>query len=816
MSLKILAGPDNWEYLTKYFALGLENFDCKIFSYEGTSEISLQWGESLQGLLSRLPEDWKPDWVVWWLPEYLRFPPDIQSCPYPTLLVVSDWNVISEPLYRIVEAFDVVATDAVGVRRLSEFGVNVPFFQAPLYGFVPGYHRSVERERDIPVGYIGNTNGLAYRERMRTLATACHGLDQGQVMVASGVFGDEYIQLLNRCRITLNHSLRGELNMRSFEAMACGSLLFCEDTNLEARQYFQDGEHLVMFNQENLVDKLRYYLSRPEEANRIARNGYDQVQEFSYQKRWDRLLEEAQLLFTGKPRPFPALPPKEQKRRYLDYSYQVFSPLGMESALEQARQTAAELEEDDDLLNLLACTQAFQADLSGFGKREKLFQEALSNFEKIGELGLLPRLSRARVLVNLGRAEEAVAVLKASINSSIEVEPVSFYPRLMHPLALAWERDTSPTAREAGARWLALDLLSALDEPSRAEHAQKALSHRPDQPTTWIRLSRCDGLPKEQKVQALTEAIEWAPFLIEAHLLRLETASPSAPEYARWADETRLMVESLAGLDFGEAKKRYQNRLHPALNSRSEARPAATLEEFAEGIRFDFCPPDTGLNNLFLWEPTKSIESINTVFPADDHAIKERLRPIADVPRMSTLALAAIINRAVAQMPEDQAYLNIGVWNGYSFLAGMLGNSHKRCIGVDNFSQFGGPEDDFRRRFEKYRSPAHSFHDLDYEVYLRTQHKEPLGVYFYDGEHSYKNQYTGLRAAEKFFAPGCWILVDDTNWDEPREATLEFIRRSRRRYRLVLDVRTPYSGHPTWWNGLMLLQHLGPIRKRKG
>ena len=58
--------------------------------------------------------------------------------------------------------------------------------------------------------------------------------------------------------------------------------------------------------------------------------------------------------------------------------------------------------------------------------------------------------------------------------------------------------------------------------------------------------------------------------------------------------------------------------------------------------------------------------------------------------------------------------------------------------------------------------------------------------------------------------------MDDTNWDEPREATLEFIRRSRRRYRLVLDVRTPYSGHPTWWNGLMLLQHLGPIRKRKG
>ena len=814
--MKILAGPDNWEYLTKFFGLGLENYDCKVFGYDGSGELNLQWGDSLQDLLAQLPEGWEPDWVVWWLPEYLRFPPDIHHCPYPTLLVVSDWNVISEPLYRMVEAFDVVATDAMGVRRLGEFGVDIPVFQAPLYGFVPGYHRLLECERDIPVGYVGNTNGLAYRERMRTLATACHGLAQDQVMVASGVFGDEYVRLLNRCRITLNHSLRGELNMRSFESMACGSLLFCEDTNLEAHQHFQDGEHLVMFNQANLVDKLRYYLSHPEEAARIAHNGFEQVQEFSYQKRWARLLETAQSLLARKPRPFLALRAEDQKRRYLDYSYQVFSPLGLESALNQAKQTATELRGDDRILNLLACMQSFQADLSGFGKREELFRDALSNFEKIDDLGLLPRLSQARVLVNLGRAEEAVALLKDSVDTDLEVEQVAFYPRLMHPLALAWERDTSPEARDDAAHWLAHDLLSALDEPNRADHARKALSYRSDQPTTWIRLSRCDDLPQEQRVEALTQAIEWAPFLMEAHLLRLETASFDEPRYAAWAGQTKPMVESLSGHDFGEARKCYGTRLQQALRGAPGRQAPSTLEDFAKGIRFDFCPPDTGLNNLFLWEPTKSVESINTVFPVDDHAIKERLRPIADIPRMSTLALAAIINRAVAQMPEGQAYLNVGVWNGYSFLAGLLGNSDKRCIGVDNFSQFGGPEDDFRRRFAQFRSTAHSFHDQDYEAYLRTRHKEPLGVYFYDGEHSYKNQYTGLRAAEKFFAPGCWILVDDTNWDEPREATLEFIRRSRRRYRLVLDVRTPYSGHPTWWNGLMLLQHLGPIRKRKG
>ena len=45
--------------------------------------------------------------------------------------------------------FDVVATDAMGVARLSARGV--PVFQAPLYGFVPGLHRLLDMpERALP------------------------------------------------------------------------------------------------------------------------------------------------------------------------------------------------------------------------------------------------------------------------------------------------------------------------------------------------------------------------------------------------------------------------------------------------------------------------------------------------------------------------------------------------------------------------------------------------------------------------------------------------------------------------------------------
>lgn len=95
---------------------------------------------------------------------------------------------------------------------------------------------------------------------------------------------------------------------------------------------------------------------------------------------------------------------------------------------------------------------------------------------------------------------------------------------------------------------------------------------------------------------------------------------------------------------------------------------------------------------------------------------------------------------------------------------------------------------------------------MDYEQYFLKHHKIPIGVYLYDGEHSYENQFKGLSTAEPFFGPNCLILVDDTNDVEPRQATMDFIAKSSNRYEVVFDARTHTNMHPTWWNGLMIVQ----------
>jgi Methyltransferase domain len=188
---------------------------------------------------------------------------------------------------------------------------------------------------------------------------------------------------------------------------------------------------------------------------------------------------------------------------------------------------------------------------------------------------------------------------------------------------------------------------------------------------------------------------------------------------------------------------------------------------------------------------------------------KARLRRLAEMPKMSTIAIGAVVNSAVAHMAPGTAFVNVGVWHGYSFLAGLLDNPDKRAFGIDNFSQFGGPRDEFLARFESLRSPEHSFADSDYRDFFEDGFSEPIGVYIYDGEHSYENQLEGLRVAEPFFADDCLIIVDDTNWRAPRKATFDFLAHSPKTYSVLLDVRTA-GQHPTLWNGLLVLRAGAP------
>lgn len=208
----------------------------------------------------------------------------------------------------------------------------------------------------------------------------------------------------------------------------------------------------------------------------------------------------------------------------------------------------------------------------------------------------------------------------------------------------------------------------------------------------------------------------------------------------------------------------------------------------------------------------RMVELANTRVRTQRPSTLKMFRRLSDMPRMSSLPIGFLLNEAVADMSVECVYVTVGVWHGFTYLAGMVGNPHRICIGIDDFSQFtdperfGSPRQEFLRRFEKLRSPLHHFYEMDYRQYFREKHRSPIGVYFYDGDHSYAHTSQALELADPFIVPGGMMVIDDTNYTEPHDAVSDFLRLRSGRYDLLCDMRTAHGGHPTWWNGIMILR----------
>jgi predicted O-methyltransferase YrrM len=229
--------------------------------------------------------------------------------------------------------------------------------------------------------------------------------------------------------------------------------------------------------------------------------------------------------------------------------------------------------------------------------------------------------------------------------------------------------------------------------------------------------------------------------------------------------------------------------------------------DFVNRIKFPLADPmDSGIALISSQIPT-TIDLEKTTLPTQDQLIKNRLRGICrKVRRMSTFAVGAIINLIVTMMPDNLSYVNVGVWNGFSLLSGMAGNPNKKCIGIDNFSQFGSPKSEFLLNFDKEKSNKHLFYEMDYVDYFNEKHTDEIGFYFYDGQHSRENQFKGLKIAEPYLAKGGIIMVDDVNVKKVLDGTNDFLRDSRYKYNLVVQKNTSHNCHPTFWNGILLMR----------
>ena len=158
---------------------------------------------------------------------------------------------------------------------------------------------------------------------------------------------------------------------------------------------------------------------------------------------------------------------------------------------------------------------------------------------------------------------------------------------------------------------------------------------------------------------------------------------------------------------------------------------------------------------------------------------------------------------------DDARYLEIGTWKGSSVCSGLCGNK-ATVLCIDNWSQFGGPKEEFLQNFNTFKGENNaSFLEEDcYKVDISKLSK--FNIYMYDGDHTEYSHFNALVHYYECLDNMFIFIVDDWNWKEVRDGTFESLKKLNLNILYEKEIRlTNDNTHTnetlareTWHNGI--------------
>jgi spore maturation protein CgeB/Tfp pilus assembly protein PilF/ubiquinone/menaquinone biosynthesis C-methylase UbiE len=235
-------------------------------------DIAVPAEAAMADIMQALPASFAPELFLW-VESGMNFtPPDIRSldCPKACYLIDSHLNLDWHRTWARLFDFVFVAQRQY-LPVFTEAGCPEVHW-LPL-ACDPSLHRKLDVEKKYDVGFVGSINSSHARRK-----ELLERLSQHFAVRFDRCFLHDMVKLFNESRIVFNNALKDDMNMRVFEALACGSLLVtdrADGSGLE--ELFRDEEHLVIYDDANLIDTVRYYLEHDDVSEKIARRGREQV-----------------------------------------------------------------------------------------------------------------------------------------------------------------------------------------------------------------------------------------------------------------------------------------------------------------------------------------------------------------------------------------------------------------------------------------------------------------------------------------------------------------------------------------------------------
>lgn len=200
--------------------------------------------------LSEVLENTNIDTIIWWGPEYNPIPSELYNLNIYKIAVIGDWNLSFSYIKEIINVFDFVVCDKLGVEILKQHGFsNVYNWRGN--GFNPETFKNLNLDRIYDITFAGTINNDIHRKREKFIYRIAKLSSKIKVNIVTAVYGDDYVKLLNQSKLVFNFGIRKEANMRFFESLACGSLPLVEEENLEIFDIFNSNQ-LALYNENNL------------------------------------------------------------------------------------------------------------------------------------------------------------------------------------------------------------------------------------------------------------------------------------------------------------------------------------------------------------------------------------------------------------------------------------------------------------------------------------------------------------------------------------------------------------------------------------
>lgn len=182
--------------------------------------------------------------------------------------------------------FDLVfAAQRDGAEQLSKGGIGSAVW-LPL-ACDPEVHRKHDVPKRFDVCFVGNVFPGPRADLLELLRRRWPNNYVGRC------YFDEMAQTYSGSRTVFNRSVRNDVNMRVFEAVACGSLLLTNDLRDNGQdEFFRDGVELATYGDaEELLDKMAFYVAREEVREKIAAAGRQKaIGQHTYRQRMESLL----------------------------------------------------------------------------------------------------------------------------------------------------------------------------------------------------------------------------------------------------------------------------------------------------------------------------------------------------------------------------------------------------------------------------------------------------------------------------------------------------------------------------------------------